>query len=165
MKRRFTAYPIIRLLFLVLLVGLLSVSVWAQETTLTADVPSVHALHIELTGNGKIVVDSVPYEKTADIQIKRHSAPEISVIPDSGWNLKSILLDGQDITAEFRGGIFDFSEMCDDRKLTVVFEAQSSIPQTGDQSNMELLYLLMFLSAFGMVLCVMVHRKTRLNAK
>ena len=163
MKRKSTAYPIVRLLFLVLIIALLSVSVWAQETTLTANVPSVHTLHIELTGNGRIVVDGVPYEKTADIQIKRHSVPEISVIPDNEWKLKSVFLDGQDITSEFQGGVFDFSEMRDDLKLTVVFEAQSSTPQTGDQSNIEILYLLMFLSVIGIILCVMVHRKTRTN--
>ena len=70
MKRRSTAYQIVRLLFLVLIIALLPVSVWAQETTLTANVPSVHTLHIELTGNGRIVVDGVPYEKTADTIIE-----------------------------------------------------------------------------------------------
>lgn len=163
MKRRSTAYQIIRLLFLVLMIALLPVSVWAQETTLTANVPSVHTLHIELIGNGRIVVDGVPYKQTASLQIKRHSTPEISVIPDNGWKLKSVLLDGQYITAEFQGGAFVFSEMCDDVKLTVVFEAQSSTPQTGDNSNIERLHLLMLLSVIGMILCVVVHCKTKTN--
>lgn len=163
MKRRSTAYQIIRLLFLILIVVLLPVSVWAQETTLTANVPSVHTLHIELTGNGRIVVDGVPYEQTADIQIKRHSTPIISVTPDNGWKLKSVLLDGQYITAEFQGGAFVFSEMRNDVKLTVVFEAQSSTPQTGDNSSIERLRLLMLLSVIGMILCVVVHCKTKTN--
>jgi len=47
--------------------------------------------------------------------------------------------------------------------LTVVFEAQSSTPQTGDQSNIKILYLLMFVSVIGMILCVMARRKTRTN--
>lgn len=163
MKRRSTAYPIVRLLFLVLIIALLPVSVWAQETTLTANVPSVHTLHIELKGNGQIIVDGVPYKQTASLQIKRHSTPEISVIPDSGWKLKSVSLDRQDVTAEFQSGAFTFSEMREDLELTVVFEAQSSTPQTGDQSNIEILYLLMFLSVIGMLLCVLARRKTRTN--
>ena len=165
MKSRSKAYQIVHLLFLVLMIALLPVSVWAQETTLTANVPSVHTLHIELTGNGRIVVDGVPYEKTVSLQIKRHSVPEISVIPDNEWKLKSVFLDGQDITSEFQGGVFDLSEMRDDLKLTVVFEAQSGTPQTGDQTNIEMLSLVMLLSVIGLILCVIVHRKTRLNAK
>ena len=163
MKRKSTACQIVRLLFLTLIVALLPVSVWAQETTLTTTVPAVHTLHIALNGNGQIVVDGVPYEQTADIQIKRHSTLEISVIPDSGWKLKSVSLDGQDVTAEFQSGAFTFSEMREDLELTVVFEAQSSTPQTGDQSNIEILYLLMFLSVIGMLLCVLARRKTRTN--
>lgn len=162
MRRRSTAYC---LLFLVLLVGLLSVSVWAQETTLTANVPSVHTLHIELSGNGKIVVDGVPYEKTADIQIKRHGVPTISFTPDSGWELESVSLNGQDITSEFQEGTFAFPEMCDNSELTVVFEAISDIPQTGDKLNIKILYLVMLLSVIGILLCVMAHRKTRMNDK
>lgn len=163
MKRKSTACQIVRLLFLALIVALLPVSVWAQETTLTTTVPAVHTLHIALNGNGQIVVDGVPYEQTADIQIKRHSTPEISVMPDSGWKLKSVSLDGQDVTTEFQSGAFKFSEMREDLELTVVFEAQSSTPQTGDQSNIEILYLLMFLSVIGMLLCVLARRKTRTN--
>lgn len=163
MKRKTTACHIVRFLFLVLIVALLPVSVWAQETTLTTTVPTVHTLHIALSGNGQIVVDGVPYEQNASLQIKRHSTPEISVIPDSGWKLKSVSLDGQDITTEFQSGVFAFSEMREDLKLTVVFETQSSTPQTGDQSNIEILKLMMFLSVIGMILCVIARRKTRTN--
>lgn len=165
MRRKSTAYQIVRLLFVVLIIALLPVSVWAQETTLTANVPSVHTLHIELTGNGRIVVDGVPYEKTADIQIKRHSAPTISVTPDSGWELESVSFVGKDITERIQNGTFAFPEMCNDTELIVVFESQSNTPQTRDQSNIETLYLLMLLSVIGMLLCVMAHRKTRMNDK
>ena len=161
MRRKPTAYQIVRLLFLILIIALLPISVWAQETTLTANVPSVHTLHIELTGNGKIVVDGVPYEKTADIQINRHSIPDISIEPDSGWKLESVSFGGKDITEQIQNGTFTCPEMCNDAELIVVFETQSSTPQTGDQTNIKMLSLVMLLSVIGMLLCVMVHRKTR----
>lgn len=165
MKRKSTACHIVRLLFLILIVALLPVSVWAQETALTTTVPAVHTLHIALNGNGQIVVDGVPYEQTADIQINRQSTPKITVIPDSGWKLKSVLLDGQDITAEIQSGAFVFTEMCNDVVLTVVFEIQGSTPQTGDQSNIEIVFLLMILSAIGMLLCIGVQRRIKTNHK
>lgn len=165
MKRRSTAYQIVRLLFLVLMIALLPISVWAQETTLTANVPSVHTLHIELTGNGRIVVDDVPYEKTADIQIKRHSTPAIAITPDSGWTLESVSFGAQDITEQIQNGTFVFPEMCNDAELVVVFEARGSTPQTGDKTNIEILSLVMLLSVIGMLLCATARRKTRMNDK
>lgn len=164
MRRKPTAYPIVRLLFLVLMIALLPVSVWAQETTLTANVPSVHTLHIELNGNGRIVVDGVPYEKTVSLQIKRHSVPEISVIPDIGWKLESVSFGGKDITEQIQNGTFTCPEMCDNAELIVVFETQSSTPQTGDKTNIEILSLVMLLSVLGMILCMVAHRKEA-NAK
>lgn len=163
MKRKTTAYKFAKIFLVICVLSMLSIAVWAQETTLTANVPSIHTLRIELKGNGKIVVDGIPYEQSADIQIKRYRTPGISVIPDNGWKLKLVLLNGQDITAEFQGGTFVFSEMRNDVQLTVVLETQSSTPQTGDQSKIEILYLLMFLSVVGMILCVMVYQKTRTN--
>lgn len=165
MKRNSTAYYIVRLLFLVLIVVLLPVSVWAQETTLTANVPSVHTLHIELTGNGRIVIDGVPYEKAADIQINRHSIPDISIEPDSGWKLESVSFGSKDITEQIQNGTFTFPEMCNDAELIVVFESQSDVPQTGDKTNIEILSLVMLLSVIGMLLCVIAYRKTRTDAK
>ena len=165
MKRKNTAYKSMLVFFLVAVVTMLPISVWAQETTLALNVPSTHILHIELIGNGRIIVDGVPYEQTADKQVKRHSTPVISVLPDNGWKLKSVFLDGQDVTSEFQGGAFVFSEMCDDLKLTVVFEVQSSTPATGDKSRVEILSLIMILSVIGMALCAMIHRKTRINTK
>lgn len=165
MKRKFTAYRITKAFILVLIVMVLPVTVWAQETTLTTNIPSVHTLHIELTGNGRIVVDGVSYEQTADKQIKRHSAPEISVIPDNGWKIKSVTLDGQDITGKIQRDTFTFPEIYGDVELIVVFEAQSGTPQTGDKSNIEMLFLLMLLSVIGMILCVGTYRKTRTNVK
>ena len=165
MNRKNTAYKLMLAFFLVAVVTTLPISVWAQETTLTLNVPFTHTLHIELIGNGRVIVDGVPYEKTVDIQIKRHSTPDISVEAENGWKVKSVFLDGQDITEQIQSDTFTFSEMCDDLKLIVVFETQSSTPQTGDKSNIEFLYLVMFLSVIGMLLCVIEHRKTRTNAK
>lgn len=165
MKRKSTACKIVQAFILVLIVMVLPAKAWAQETSLTTNIPSVHTLHIELIGNGSIVVDGVPYEKTADIQIKRHSTPDISVTPDSGWKIKSVTLDGQDITGKIQRDTFTFPEICGDVELIVVFEAQSGTPQTGDKSNIEMLFLLMLLSVIGMILCVGTYRKTRTNVK
>lgn len=165
MTRRSTAYRIARLLFLVLIVALAPISAWAQETTLTANVPSVHTLHIELTGSGKIAVDGVPYERAADIQIKRHSTPDILINPDNGWKIKSVFLEGQNISDRIQNGTFLFPEICDDMELIVVFEAQSNNPQTGDASYIVQISLLLLLSLIGLILCVMAHRKIRANDK
>lgn len=164
MKNKTAANQIVCFLFIVLIVALLPISVWAQETTLTANVPFFHTLHIELIGKGQIVVDDVPYGTTADIQIERQSTPVVSVESDSGWIIKSVSLNGQNITQKIQNNSFVVPTMCDDTALIVVFEEQSSNPQTGDTNPIEILSLLMLLSISGMLLCVMLHRRTRTDS-
>lgn len=71
MTKESTACRIVQALFLAIIVMLLPVTVWAQETTLTTVVPSSHTLHIEVTGEGTILVDGVAYIKTVDISVQR----------------------------------------------------------------------------------------------
>lgn len=162
MKRRFTAYPVIRLLFLVWIVALLPVSVWAQKTSLTAEVPAVHTLHLELTGNGKVIVDGVPYKTSEDIQIKRNSTPVISVAPNNGWMLKSLSLNGEDITGTLKNGTISLPEINSDMQMTVVLQELSGTPQTGYQFPIGIYAILMLLSVAGIIVCV---TKRRLDTK
>ena len=161
MKRRSTAYQIIRLLFLVLIVVLLPVSVWAQETTLTTVVPSSHILHLELTGEGTIIVDGVAYTQSADIQIQRKSRPEISLQITDGNKVKSVLWGSEDITEAIRIGSWTMPEVTEDVSLSVTFEKISNTPQTGDASRPDLWLAIAALSLIGMLICWLMRKKQK----
>ena len=160
MKRKLTACRIVQAFILVLIVMLLPITVWAQETTLTTVVPSSHTLHIEVTGDGTITIDGVAYTQTADVQVWRQHRPEISLQIADGYKIKTVLWDGDDVTAAFQSGKWTAPEILEDAVLTVVFEGPSDIPQTGDHRPLDFWVLLMFLSA-GLFGLLMASKKRR----
>ena len=161
MKRKSTAYRIVQALFLVAIVMFLPITVWAQETTLTTVIPSSHSLHLELTGEGTIVVDGVAYTQSADIQIQRKSRPEISLQISDENQVKSVLWGGEDITASISKGSWTMPEVIEDVMLTVTFEKTSSAPQTGEVSQPTLWFAIAALSWIGMIICWLMRKKQK----
>ena len=160
MRRKSTACKIVLALFLAAFIMLLPVTVWAQETTLTTVVPSSHTLHIELTGEGTIIVDGVAYTKTADIQVERQSSPEIALQITDGYKIKSVFWGSEDVTAAFQNGKWTAPEITEDAVLTVTFEKISSTPQTGDSFHPVSWFGLLIFSALGFVVCLRKCKKT-----
>lgn len=136
----------------------LPLAVSAQETTLTTVVPSGHTLHIELMGEGRIVVDGVAYTQTADIQIQRHSQPVVSVKSNNNF---SVTFNGEDITEQIRNGNWRMPPMNRDTQLIVVFEGTATIPITGDRINASLLFVVAYLSLMGLLLCLRAQRRIK----
>ena len=161
MRKRNTAYKLIQALILAAIVMLLPVTVWAQETTLTTVVPSSHTLHLELSGEGTIVVDGVAYTQSADIQIQRKSRPEISLQITDGHKVKSVLWGSEDITEAISKGSWTMPEVIDDVSLSVTFEKTSSTPQTGDASRPDLWFIIAALSLIGMIICWLMRKKQK----
>ena len=144
-----------------LIVLLLPMTVSAQETTLTTVVPSSHTLHLELTGEGTIVVDGVAYTQSADIQVQRKSRPKISLQITDGKKAKSVLWGSEDITEAVRQGSWTMPEVIEDVSLSVTFEKTSSTPQTGDASRPDLWFTIAALSLIGMIICWLMRKKQK----
>ena len=160
MKRRATACRIIQALFLVAIALLLSVTVWAQETTLTTVVPSSHTLHIELTGEGTIFVDGVAYTKAVDIQVQRQHRPVISISAAEGSKTQTVFWDEEDITAALQNEKWIAPEIAKDVILTVSFEKVGNIPQTGDVFYAEL-WITLFALPIVLLMVFMLQRRKR----
>lgn len=159
MKRKSTACRIVRVVFLALMIGLLSVTVWAQETTLQTIVPSNHIIHLDLKGTGTILVDGVAYSDSADIQVQRQHRPEISIPVAEGKKIKSVLWGSEDVTSAFENGKWVTPEIVEDVVLTITLEEISSTPQTGDNSNLNLWVVLLSISLIGLVVCLRRSKK------
>lgn len=159
MKRQSTACRIVQVLFLAAIVMLLPVTAWAQETTLTTVVPSSHILHIELIGDGTVIVDGVAYTKTADIQVQRQCRPEISIQAADGSKIKTVLWDGENVTETVTNGKWIAPAVTEDVVLSVTFEKIGSIPQTGDCFHPKLWFVLLILSVLGLAVFFCTARK------
>ena len=154
MKRRLAAC-----LFALILLVISSVAAQAQETTLTTVVPSGHTIHLTLAGEGTVLVDGVAYTKSADIQVPRQHRAVISVSAADGSNVKTVLWDGEDVTAAFQNGKWTAPEILNDAVLTVTFQKLSSTPQTGDAFCVKLWISLLISSLFGLAICLLPRRK------
>lgn len=153
MKQKLTAWLILAILFL------LPITAQAQETTLTTVVPSGHTIHLTLAGEGTVLVGGVAYTKSADIQVPRQHRPVISVSAADGSKVKTVLWDGEDVTAAFQNGKWTAPEILNDAVLTVTFQKLSSTPQTGDAFCVKLWISLLISSLFGLAICLLPRRK------
>lgn len=159
MKRKITAYPSIFVVLFAAVVIFLSVTVWAQETTLQTIVPSNHIIHLDLKGTGTIFVDGVAYSDSADIQVQRQHRPEISIPVAEGKKIKSVLWGSEDVTSAFENGKWVAPEIVEDVVLMISLEEVSSTPQTGDNSNPYLWVVLLSISLIGLVVCLQRSKK------
>lgn len=160
MKRKLTACRIIQAFFLALMVVLLPVTVWAQETVLTTIVPSSHTLHMEVAGEGTVLIDGVAYTRTAEVQVQRHHAPEISIQAADGFQIKTVLWGSDEVTAAIQNGKWTAPKLVDDAALTVTFE-QSSIPQSEKGCCPCLWIILLILVILVIVICLLRRKKKR----
>lgn len=154
MKRNYTAYRIVQAFLFALLLMLLSVSVLAQDTTLTTTVPNGHTLHIELEGKGTVTIDGVSFAKSAEAQIPRHEASAITLQPADGFKIKAVLWGGEDVTSAAKNGTWTAPQISEDTVLTVSFE-KSPYPVTGDSRGRQIpmLGVLLLSSLAGILLC------------
>ena len=159
MRRRSTAYRIVKAFILVLVVILLPITVWAQETTLTTVVPTNHTLHIEVTGDGTITIDGVAYTKIADVQVWRQHRPEINIQAADGSIIKTVLWGNEDVTAAFQDGKWTAPEVLEDAVLTVTFEKIGNTPQTGDNFHSECWIALLIFSMLGFAICLLGYKR------
>lgn len=159
MKRKPTACRIVQVFFLTLFIVLLPFTVWAQETVLTTIVPSIHTLHIEVAGEGTILIDGVAYTGTADVQMQRHHTPEISIQAADGFQIKSVFWGNEDVTTAFQNGKWTAPKLVDDAALTVTFE-QSSIPQS-EQGCCPCLWIVLLILALLVIVICLLRRKRK----
>lgn len=160
MKRKPTACRIMQAFFLALMIVLLPVTVWAQETTLITVVPASHTVHMEVAGEGTVLIDGVAYTKAAKVQVQRHHTPEISIQAADGFQIKTVFWGNEDVTAAIQNGKWTAPKLVDDAALTVTFE-QSSIPQSEQGCCPCLWIVLLILAILVIVICLLRRKKKR----
>ena len=85
--------------------------------------PTVYDLVIKATGNGE--VDNGAYSvrnKSMTFKVTEGSSVTVSFVPDSGYRLKSVKLDNEDVTSSVVGRLYTISNIKANTTLDVVFE-------------------------------------------
>ena len=161
MKRKSTAYRLFQAILILYTIFWLPVAVWAQETILTTIVPSSHTLYIELIGDGTVIVDGVAYTNSTEIQLPRHSKPQISLRAADGYKIKTILWEGENVTEAFKAEIWTGPSVTTDMRLNVILESNRTPAQTEDTPHVVIWLALSFIVACILLICLMIRRHRR----
>lgn len=141
-------------LLLTVFILLLSPTAYAGDTVLTTNVPYDHTISLDISSGGSVNGLRGKTEIGAD----RHSKVVFEIKPDSGYKIKAVIYNGEDVTAKVSGGKFVIESVECDGSLKVTFQS-SRIPQTGDDSCLPFWLIILFMSGAG---ACMLCRKVRM---
>lgn len=137
MKKAFRNFihPVIFLLAFAFV--LIPLPVAARTTTLKTSVPTEISLEVEIIGSGTVTVDGQKITKTRTVSIDRHSTVTVSIVPASGYQLKSVTLNGENVISQIKDGALIIEELSLDSVLSITFNRTTSgwsgsNPPTGD---------------------------------
>lgn len=150
-KNKICAVLLVAILFIVCM----PLPALASETTLTMTVPAQVFVKLEIKGNGKVEVNGKIYTESTTIEVNRHTRTEFRLIPNSGYEIKSVFFNGENVFSELRDSIFTLQKIESNSTLKVAFTPKSTQPQTGDNSFSLWIYaILMIISVVGIAFAV-----------
>lgn len=94
-----------------------------SQSTISTTVPDSHNIRVEKSH----AIVAFEDEETQDEEgisdnfaVDRFAEPKIQITPEEGWKVSRILLNGEDVTEQFKDGYLTLEEVCED--LTLVIE-------------------------------------------
>lgn len=94
-----------------------SVTVFAQDTVLQAEVPDAHTVTVK-SDDGRVALDGVVCKETVDVE--RHREQKYRIIPNDGKVIDKVLYNGEDVTKKLVKGVFSAPTLVRDAELTVI---------------------------------------------
>ena len=126
--------------------------------TLHTTVPGQAKLSVEIQGEGTVQVEDESFSDSRSVTLVLQDSWQAAFSPKRGYRLKQVLWNGQDVTAEVRGGKLRLSPEAEENTLLVVFswETEGTNPRTGDAGPAPAL-----LTAGASTLCLLLLRKKK----
>lgn len=160
------------LLLCFLLLSLCSVTAFAatvneaepnKDVVISVTVPNDQSI-IVVSDGAAVSLEGVTGDK---FTVDRQATPKLLIKADTGRVIKSVLLDGEDVTDKLQDGYLQFDPVYKDVTVTVTTEAAPNVPgtdspQTGDTSNLWLWWLLLIASATALTV-LLADRRRRQN--
>jgi len=120
------------LLLCFLLLCTCSVTAFAAEpedkvttTVISVTVPDTHKITVAAE-NAKVFYEGISGDSFA---VERLSTPRLLIRAESGKVIKTVMLNGVDVTAELHGGYLDLTPVYEDKVITVTTEDESVSPK------------------------------------
>lgn len=122
---------LILLLWTILSPCLFALNVCADMTTLSTSVPSEITLSLTIVGKGTVQIGDLSYSKSNNIPVPRHTELIVHFSPAAKYQIKSVILDGKNVTAQLVDGTLVLDGMPFDSQLLAEFEKRTD-PNTGN---------------------------------
>jgi hypothetical protein len=124
-------------LAVMLLTMLCSIPAFADggNTTLTAKVPC--AVKLSIGENGSVTVDGTKYTGDASFQKDLDSVVSYTITPDSGYEINSVLYNGENVTASVSDGVYTAPALTDNATLTVLFASTAHVHEWEDDYTVD----------------------------
>lgn len=93
-----------------------------SQSTIRTTVPDSHNIRVEKS-HADVVIEGEEDQTEGNIDnfvVDRFADPKIQITPEKGWKVSKILLNGEDVTEQFKDGYLTLEEVCED--LTLVIE-------------------------------------------
>ena len=93
-----------------------------SQSTISTTVPDSHNIRVEKS-HADVVIEGEEDQIEGNIDnfvVDRFAEPKIRITPEKGWKVSKILLNGEDVTEQFKDGYLTLEEVCED--LTLVIE-------------------------------------------
>ena len=93
-----------------------------SQSTIRTTVPDSHNIRVEKS-HADVVIEGEEDQTEGNIDnfvVDRFADPKIQITPEKGWKVSKILLNGEDVTEQFKDGYLTLVEVCED--LTLVME-------------------------------------------
>ena len=93
-----------------------------SQSTISTTVPDSHNIRVEKS-HADVVIEGEEDQIEGNIDnfvVDRFAEPKIRITPEEGWKVSRILLNGEDVTEQFKDGYLTLEEVCED--LTLVIE-------------------------------------------
>ena len=115
-----------------LTVCICSVTAFAEEpqsetasTVISVTVPDTHKISVN-SNDAKVFYNGVSED---EFVVARLSEPRLLIRAESGKVIKSVMINGEDVTEELYGGYLDLDAVYEDKEITVITEDEPVAPK------------------------------------
>ena len=163
MKRIFSTLILIGTLMLPLLLPL---TASAEVTTLSTSVPKQATISVEITGKGTVTINGNSTSKKAQYLVDRLEDVDVLIAAHSAYLLKTVHLDGTDVTDKVKNGLLTIENIQFDTDLAIKFVPKEpggsvDVPATGDTSHLYAILLCWFGSLIMLIILNRGNRKQK----
>ena len=92
-----------------------------SQSTISTTVPDSHNIRVEKS-HADVVIEGEEDQIEGNIDnfvVDRFAEPKIRITPEEGWKVSRILLNGEDVTEQFKDGYLTLEEVCEDMTLVI----------------------------------------------